>query len=131
MTKGFPPTSRNSPRKGLLMAEDSPTGRRKYSRVRTDVLFSIARVDSGNALGYAVDVSLGGIRFQVVGLEFQIGEVLRVSLDLDGTEVSALAKLVRITPLDAFTNELALAFVEVDATTLKLLEDYLEEAEEV
>lgn len=113
------------------MAKDSLDSRRKYSRVRTDALISIARVDSGDALGCAVDVSLGGIRFQAVGLEFQIGEVLRVTLNLGGTEVSALAKLVRITPLDAFTNELALAFVEVDATTLKLLEDYLEEAEEV
>ena len=113
------------------MAKDSLAGRRKYPRVMADALFSIARVDSGDGLGYAVDVSLGGIRFQAVGLEFQIGEVLRVSLNLGGTEVNAIGKLVRITPLDAFTNELALAFVQVDASTLKLLEEYLEEAEEV
>ena len=47
------------------------------------------------------------------------------------TEVGAIGKLVRITKPDAFTQELALAFVDVEAHTLKLLEEYLEDAEEV
>jgi hypothetical protein len=112
------------------LAIDSSSGRRKYPRVKTDVLFAVARVDSGDGVAYAVDLSLGGIRFQAVGLRFEIGEILRITLNLDGTEVSAVGKLVRITQLDAFTQELALAFAEVDARTLKLLEDHLENAEE-
>ncbi len=113
------------------MAKDSLFGRRKYPRVKTEVLFSITRVDASDGVAYAVDLSLGGICFQCVGLEFGVGEFLRVSLNLGETEVSAIGKLVRITTLDAFTKELAMAFVEVDARTLKLLEEYLEEAEEV
>jgi hypothetical protein len=112
------------------LAIDSTSGRRKYPRIKTEALFSIARVDSADAVAYAVDLSLGGIRFQAVGLQFEIGEMLRVTLNLEGTEVSAIGKLVRITQLDAFTQELALAFAEVDARTLKLLEEYLEDAEE-
>jgi len=95
------------------------------------VLFSVTRMDAPDGLAYAVDFSLGGIRFQCVGLKFKVGQLLHVRLNLGGTEVGAIGKLVRITKPDAFTQELALAFVEVEAHTLKLLEEYLEDAEEV
>ncbi len=113
------------------MAQDSLFGRRKYPRVRTEVLFSVTRKDAPDGLAYAVDFSLGGIRFQCVGLEFKVGQLLHVRLNLGGTEVSAIGKLVRITQPDGLTPELALAFVEVEARTLKLLEEYLEDAEEL
>ncbi len=113
------------------MAKDSLFGRRKYPRVQTEVLFSVTRVDASDGVAHAVDLSLGGIRFQSVGLEFEVGQILRVVLNLGGTEVSAIGKLMRITQPDAFTQELALAFVEVDARALKLLEEYLEDADEL
>ncbi len=113
------------------MAKDSLFGRRKYPRVRTEVLFSVTRMDAPDGVASAVDFSLGGIRFQCVGIEFKVGQLLHVRLNLGGTEVGAIGKLVRITKPDAFTQELALAFVEVEARTLKLLEQYLEDAEEV
>ncbi len=95
------------------------------------MLFSVTRMDAPDGLAYAVDFSLGGIRFQCVGLEFKVGQLLHVRLNLGGTEVGAIGKLVRISQPDGFTQELALAFVEVEAQTLKLLEEYLEDAEEL
>ena len=112
------------------MAQDYETGRRKYPRVKTEAVFSVTRLDTSDGVAHVVDLSLGGIRFQCVGLEFEVGEMLRVSLNLSGIEMNAIGQLVRITQLDAFTQELALAFVEVDARALKLLEEYLEDAEE-
>jgi hypothetical protein len=113
------------------LAKDSTFDRRKYPRVSIESLVSIARVDTNGALGYALDVSIGGIRFQCVGLEVELGELLRVQVTLDDRTVSVVGKLVRVTELDAFTQEVALAFTEVDPETLRLLSDSLVEAYEV
>ena len=112
------------------MAKDPTFDRRKYQRVMTEALVSIARVESADVVAHAVDLSEGGIRFQCVGLEVELGELLRVTLNLGGSEVSAVGKVVRITELDAFSEELALALVEVDARTLELLHEHLEDFQE-
>ncbi len=107
------------------MAKDPTFDRRKYPRVRTEAVVSIEQVEAKDVLAQAIDLSLGGIRFQCVGLDVEPGELLRVTLNLDGSDVSAVGKLVRVTDLDAFTQELALALVEVDARTLELLRENL------
>ncbi len=113
------------------MDKDSTFDRRKYPRVFTESLVSIARVDSREALANALDVSIGGIRFQCVGLEVELGEVLRVMLTIGERTVSVVGKLVRVTDLDGFTQEVALSFTEVDPDTLRLLSANLPEAYEV
>jgi PilZ domain len=85
--------------------KDSTFDRRKYPRVRTESLVSIARVDTRQALAQALDVSIGGIRFQCVGLEVELGELLRVLLTIGDRTVSVVGKLVRVTELDGFTQE--------------------------
>ena len=107
------------------MAKDPTFDRRKYPRVRTEAIVSIEQVEAKDVLAQAIDLSLGGIRFQCVGLDVEPGELLRVTLNLDGSDVSAVGELVRATDLDAFTQELALALVEVDARTLELLRENL------
>ncbi len=101
--------------------------RRKYPRVRTDAVAAIERVDSPNVVAYAVDLSLGGIRFQYLGtgLEFEIGELVQMTLNLGDTDVSAAGEIMRIEDLDTSAHELAVAFVELDARTLELLQDSL------
>lgn len=113
------------------MEKDSTFDRRKYPRVHTESLVSIARVDSREALAHALDVSIGGIRFQCVGLEVELGEVLRVLLTIGDRTLSVVGKLVRVTDLDGFTQEVALSFTEVDPDTLRFLSASLPEAYEL
>ena len=121
--------SRNG--KGGSLAKDPTFDRRKYPRVRTEAVVSIAQVEAKDVLAQAVDLSLNGIRFQCVGLDVVPGELLRVTLNLEGNEASAVPKLVRVTDLDAFTQELALTLIEVDARTLELLRENLSDFEDV
>jgi hypothetical protein len=105
--------------------------RRKYPRVRTESLVSIARVDTRESLAHALDVSIGGIRFQCVGLEVELGETLRVQLTIGPRTMSVVGKLVRVTELDGFTQEVALLFTEVDPETLRFLSQSLPEGYEL
>jgi hypothetical protein len=102
--------------------------RRKYPRLRTDSIVSIRRLGPGSNLGHALDVSLGGIRFQAVGIELDLGEVVRITLTLGTETVEVEGKLVRITDLDPFTQEVALSFTQVDPAVLDVLKDHLPEA---
>ena len=88
-------------------------------------------MDSREALAHALDVSIGGIRFQCVGLEVELGEVLRVLLTIGERTLSVVGRLVRVTELDGFTQEVALSFTEVDPDTLRFLSSSLPEAYEV
>lgn len=112
-------------------ARDVTFDRRKYPRVRTESLVSIARVDAREALAQALDVSIGGIRFQCVGLEVELGETLRVLLTLCDRTVMVVGKLVRVTDLDGFTQEVALSFTETDPETLRFLSSNLPEGYEL
>jgi hypothetical protein len=111
--------------------KDNTFDRRKYPRVHTESLVAISRVDSRGALAHALDVSIGGIRFQCVGLEVELGEVLRVLLTIGERTLSVVGRLVRVTELDGFTQEVALSFTEVDPDTLRFLSSSLPEAYEV
>jgi hypothetical protein len=111
--------------------KDSTFDRRKYPRVRTESLVSIARVDTREALAQALDVSIGGIRFQCVGLEVELGELLKVQLTIGERTVSVTGRLVRVTELDGFTQEVALSYTEVDPETQRFLATNLPEAYEL
>ena len=113
------------------MAEDEGSNRRKFPRVQTESVVSIARVDSRDTLAHAMDVSHGGIRFQSVGLDLELGELLRVQLTLGESTVEVIGKLVRVTDLDGFTQEMGLSFVEVPAGAQELLNEHLPESHEV
>jgi hypothetical protein len=108
------------------MMEDPGPNRRKYPRVATETMVAVARVGSSDLLGWSLDVSPGGIRFQWVGLEVEVGEILRITLDLGGQQANAVGRVVRVARLDAIAREVALAFIEADARTLELIEHHLE-----
>jgi hypothetical protein len=95
-----------------------------------DVIVSITRVDAADVVGHTVDLSLGGIRFVCPALEVGMGELLHITLDLRDTKLSMAGKAVRITKPNAYALELALSFVEVDASTLELLGVFLEDSQE-
>ncbi|MFI5316128.1 MAG: PilZ domain-containing protein [Myxococcota bacterium] len=113
------------------MVSETTFDRRKYPRVRTESLVSIARVDTRESLAHALDVSIGGIRFQCVGLEVDLGETLRVQLTIGSRTILVVGRLVRVTELDGFTQEVALSFTEVDPETLAFLAASLPEGYEL
>ena len=78
-----------------------------------------------------MDVSIGGIRFQSVGLDLELGELLRVTLTLGENTVEVVGKLVRVTDLDGFTQEMGLSFLEVSPEAQSLLNEHLPEDFEV
>jgi len=106
--------------------------RRKYPRFRSEVLAAIEREDSPNVVAYAVDLSLGGIRFRYLGTgsEFPVESLVRMSLKIGDEDASVTGKVMRIEELASNAHELALSFVELEAGVRALLEDRLEDAEE-
>ena len=52
--------------------------RRKYARLGTDQVISFAILDSNDQLAISKDVSPGGIRFEAVGCELDLGDTIRV-----------------------------------------------------
>ena len=56
--------------------------RRKYHRIDTEQVISFAEIDRPDQLGMGKDVSSGGIRFETVGCEITLGDVLRVTFNV-------------------------------------------------
>jgi hypothetical protein len=56
--------------------------RRKYRRIATDQVISFAPVGERDLLGVGRDVSSGGIRFEAIGCEIDLGDVLRVTFNI-------------------------------------------------
>jgi hypothetical protein len=105
--------------------KDPTINRRKYPRVHTESLVSIARLDERDALAHALDLSVGGVRFQCVGLEVKVGEIVRVSLTLGEETTTIIGQLTRVDELDEFTQEVAVSFTKMDPETRERLERYL------
>ena len=97
--------------------------RRKYARIDTDQVISFAQIDEGDRLALGRDVSAGGIRFEAVGCEVNLGEVLRLTFNVDGETVVAVGKVAWATELDPITLEIGIEFVEVDPRTTRLLSE--------
>jgi hypothetical protein len=112
------------------MGKETGNDRRKFPRVRTDSVISIARLDPPpSALAHAIDLSLNGIRFQCVGVELALGDTLRVTLTLQDETVTVEGQLVRVTDLDPFTQEVALAFLSLDDESQRVLNEALPDYE--
>jgi hypothetical protein len=109
----------------VRLKSDPTFDRRKYLRVLTEQVISIGRLDSREGLAHALDLSLGGIRFQCVGLGVNVGEMLKVTLTLAENTYALVGQIMRVVDLDEFTQEVALSFVKMDDDTRRVLEDNL------
>lgn len=105
------------------MAE-STTNRRKYSRVATDQVISFAPVDARDLLGVSRNLSPGGIRFEAVGCEINLGDVLRVTFNIGDATAVAVGRVVWATEMDPITTDIGIEFLEIDPSVLQLLEDF-------
>jgi hypothetical protein len=96
--------------------------RRKYSRIGTDQVISFAPVDEKDYLAVSRNVSAGGLRFEAIGCEIEMGDVIRVTFNVAERTVVAIGRVVWATELDPITLEVGLEFIEIDPTALDLLE---------
>ena len=103
--------------------------RRKYRRIATDQVISFAPVDTRDLLGVSRNLSTGGIRFEAVGCEIELGDVLRVTFNVGDQTVVAVGKVAWSTEMDPITTDVGLEFIEVDPSAIGLLEEILEDSE--
>lgn len=61
-----------------------------------------------------MDLSLGGVRFQSVGPRLNREEVVRLAFNMGEDMFIFFAKTIRIKKLDAFSQEVTLAFTSMD-----------------
>ena len=102
---------------------ESLTDRRKYRRIPTDQVISFAHVDTRELLGVSRNVSAGGIRFEAVGCEINLGDDLRITFNIGEHTVVVVGRVVWATEMDPITTDVGIEFLEVDSAVLKLLED--------
>jgi hypothetical protein len=105
-----------------IAQSDDDSDRRKYPRIRTEQLISFAFVESENRLAVSKNLSKGGICFEVMGCEIALGDMLRLTFNLQDDTVVAVGRVVWATDIDAFTQEVGLEFLDIDPFALETLE---------
>ena len=103
--------------------------RRKYRRIATDQVISFAPVAERDLLGVGRDVSSGGIRFEAIGCEIDLGDVLRVTFNIGAQTVVATGRVVWSTDLDGISSDVGIEFIEIDPDVQRMLEELSSEAD--
>jgi hypothetical protein len=97
--------------------------RRKYRRIATDQVISFAPIDTRDLLGVSRNVSVGGIRFEAVGCEINLGDDLRITFNIGEHTVVVVGRVTWATEMDPITTDVGIEFLEIDPAVLELLED--------
>jgi len=97
--------------------------RRKYRRLATDQVISFAPVEARDLLAVGRNISAGGIRFEAVGCEINLGDNLRVTFNVGDHTVVAVGTVVWATEMDPITTDVGIEFVEIDPSVLEILEE--------
>lgn len=100
--------------------------RRKYARLSTDQVISFSMVDDGDQLAISKDMSPGGIRFEAVGCELDLGDTIRVTFNVGAHSIVAVGQVVWATETDPITTDIGLEFIEIDPEALRLIEETAE-----
>jgi hypothetical protein len=108
---------------GSVPMQSRKQDRRKYSRIATDQVISFAPVDARDLLGVSRNVSQSGIRFEAIGCEISLGDVLRVTFNLGDHTVAAVGRVVWATEMDPITMDVGIEFIEIDPTALRLMDE--------
>jgi hypothetical protein len=104
--------------------------RRKYRRIATDQVISFAPVSERDVLGVGRDVSSGGIRFEAVGCEIDLGDVLRVTFNVGDQTVVATGRVIWSTEIDAISADVGIEFIDIDPAAQQLLEELASEGDQ-
>jgi hypothetical protein len=104
---------------GQVKADD----RRKFHRIASDQVISFSEIDRPDVPAVTKNISTGGISFEAVGIEINLGDVLRVTFNVGDQTIVASGEVVWATDTDAITQEIGIQFHEIDARAVELLED--------
>jgi len=108
---------------GSVRMQGRKQDRRKYSRIATDQVISFAPVEARDLLGVSRNVSQSGIRFEAIGCEIALGDVLCVTFNLGDHTVAAVGRVVWATEMDPITMDVGIEFIEIDPTALRLMDE--------
>ncbi len=97
--------------------------RRKYARIHTDQVISFAHLETSHQLALSRDVSSGGIRFEAVGCELELGDTIRVTFNVGERTIEAVGQVVWCTEVDPITSDIGLEFAQIDASSAALLDE--------
>jgi len=86
-------------------------------------VISFAPVDARDLLGVSRDMSTGGIRFEAVGCEIEMGETLRVTFSVGDQTVVAVGRVAWSTEIDPLTLDVGMEFVEIDPEAVDMLDN--------
>jgi len=104
---------------------DPTFDRRRYPRVRSESLISIAPLDLDTALAHALDLSLSGVRFRCVGLEVKERELVKITLTFGERSVTVVGQVLRAEWIDTIAQEIALSFLKMSDETREFLHESL------
>ncbi len=102
---------------------DANAERRKYTRIHTGHVISVAPLENRDRLAVGKNLSAGGIRFEAVGFDLTLGDIIRVTFNVNHATVVAVGKVAWVTETDPITFDVGVEFVEIDPTALRLLEE--------
>jgi len=110
----------------------SEGNRRRHPRIRSEDPIMVTPFGGRETMAEVCDVSQGGVRFRVVGLPLRGGDMVRVTFNLGGTSLSAVARVLRTRSLDDITLEIGAEFARLDPWAARQFETALaeEQAEE-
>ena len=97
--------------------------RRKYQRIATDQVISFAPVETRDLLAVSRNLSTGGIRFEAVGCEINLGDTLRVTFNVGEHTVVAVGRVAWATEMDPITTDVGLEFIDIDPAAMGLLDE--------
>jgi hypothetical protein len=116
------------PAPGERSMEGTGAERRKYHRIAMDQVISFSELDRPARQAVTKNVSSGGISFEAVGLEINLGDRLRVTFNVEDQALVASGRVVWATDTDLLTQEVGIAFDEIDPEDARRLEEALEPA---
>ncbi|MEE3330007.1 MAG: PilZ domain-containing protein [Myxococcota bacterium] len=105
--------------------------RRKYSRIATDQVISFAQIDHEARPALGRNVSTGGIRFETIDCEINLGETLRVTFNIEDETVVAIGTVAWATDVGSMTVDIGIEFTEIDPRAVRLLAEAVAESDQV
>ena len=107
------------------MRETGSFDRRKYVRIPTRQVVSISRADAAPRRALGSDISVSGIRFEIIGCEIELADVLTVDFQLEDQAVSALGRVVWCIDVDPIVQEVGFEFLELAPDSADFLQAFL------
>ena len=109
--------------------DGDPRDKRQHVRLVSNEPLMVTPFAGRETMAEVCDVSLGGVRFRVVGLTVRPGDLMHVTFNLVGESVTAVARVLRVQPLDDITSEVAAEFARLDPWAARRFEEALAEAD--